>query len=263
MPNSPFDEPDELHHASAALSAAPRTGWSPPPVGTRWLEPADRLKLRLHHLFSLTAVVAVLLAVNGPMQAGNIAAMQPEVRAMLAISLVTGWISTLISAVALMIIAYGIAWRARGIPFFHHPGHWLLAEIAFMAILAAIWKIALRVESTDGVNMGTWTYFSLPLLLIGLLMKCGMNIYISVQICREPRWKWVFATKAWAAILRVVGDLLLVVLLLRAARTDRRTQTLRDSLHWCGVWLQVANTLLWSATILATFFIPYYRIFSR
>src|SRR5262245_18140124 len=104
MDDSPFDTVDETEPDAAT----PRVD--------------ERPRLRLHHLLVLTAVMAVLLAINGPQRDyGNYK--PSELFRILSIAL--GTAHTLLSAVALTALGYGIAWYRRGMRFFDQPGHWL------------------------------------------------------------------------------------------------------------------------------------------
>jgi hypothetical protein len=249
MPNSPFDEPDELAPAAEAAPAGPADGWMPPPPGTSRIVESEPLPpLRLHHLFSLTAVVAVMLGINGPQQAAQMNVQSPFPSGWQSVIVASGVVYTVMLATAITIVAYGIAWRRHGIRFFHQPGHWLLVIIAVMSVLMSLAGLIYRVaDSVWGITRSMSTDINWNLIwifngtmLVGVIASIALHIYIAIKKCEESRWRWVFAVKAVAVIIRVLGDLIVVLLLLRAARVDRRTQTPRDFLHWYGVWLQIA-----------------------
>jgi hypothetical protein len=93
-----------------------------------------RFRLRLHHFFSLTAVMALLLTIAGPqnyLMGGDIELPAP----ILVIQSVFGVAYEIPSAVALTALGYGIAAYRRGELFFNQPGHWLLVEISIVALL--------------------------------------------------------------------------------------------------------------------------------
>jgi hypothetical protein len=52
-----------------------------------------------------------------------------------------------LGAIAITVIGYGIACRQRGVCFFHQPGHWLLADIAAMTIVAWLPMIGFRLAN--------------------------------------------------------------------------------------------------------------------
>jgi len=249
MNNSPFDNPDELPQEATIAAAVPIAGWAPPPPGTTWIAESESLPpLRLHHLFSLTAVVAVMLGINGPQQAAQMNAQNPFPRGWQSVLVASNVVYTIMLATAITIVAYGIAWRRRGVRFFHHPGHWLLVVIAVMSVLMWLFGLIYRIaDSIWGITRSMATNIDWNLILIlngtmlvGVIASIAFHVYIAVKKCDETRWRWVFGVKAVAVIIRVLGDLVLIMFLLRAARVDRRTQTPRDFLHWYGVWLQIA-----------------------
>ena len=100
-------------------------------------------RLRLHHLFVLTAVMAVLLAIQGPRQNYSSGQYQPS-PLLMNVMFVLGIANTILSATALTILGYGIAGYRRGLRFFNQPGYWLLAEMSLMALLGIIPSLGYR-----------------------------------------------------------------------------------------------------------------------
>jgi hypothetical protein len=212
---------------------------------------ALRPQLRLHHLFALTAVAAVLLALHGQ---------QPDYWSgtdfetpRLIMTMMTAWIVfyVLLVAVAVTALAYGIVWQRMGLVFFNEPGHWLLTEIAVTGLFGMVPTIAYRWISTslnnwdmDGFSMGVMIAAWIYSLVFVLAVPIGLNIYFGVKKCRETRWSLVFYLKAASKVLMGFGDLFVLPLVLNAAWRDRRGQFSRDSGHWCGVGLQCALSVL-------------------
>jgi hypothetical protein len=61
-----------------------------------------------------------------------------------------------------------------------------------------------------------------------------------------------------AVLIRVLGDLVVIVMLVIAARADRKSGTPRDILHWYGFWLELAYHVM---VIVATiFFIVFFAL---
>jgi hypothetical protein len=156
-----------------------------------------------------------------------------------------GIIYTILAAAGVTSVAYGIAWRRQGVRFFHQPGHWLLVDIGIFAVISSLMQLVVRIvwPRFDGGDVSSsmsliWIINGIS--AVGGIAHIGFNIYISLKKCHERRWKWAFAVKAIAVVVRVVGDLVLMLLLLRAARVDRASKTPRDAMHWFGMWLQLA-----------------------
>jgi hypothetical protein len=216
--------------------------------------PAMRPQLRLHHFFALTAVAAVLLAINGPQQDywSNTDFQPPK----LVLTLLTAWgvIYVLLIAVAVTAVAYGIAWQRKGLVFFDQPGHWLLVEIAIAGLFALMPSIAYRwlfssmkVDDPD-FSMTAMVLVSLSSLVTIIALPLALNIYIGVKKCHETRWSLVFYMKAVGNLLLGVGALVVIAVLLVAANRDRRERIARDASHWCGVWVQLAYSVLYFAS---------------
>jgi hypothetical protein len=276
--NSPFDDSDPVADQASAGSGslvAPIDGWLPPPPGAEWVAPSKPLPpLRLHHLFSLTAVVAVMLGINGPQQTTEMNMQSPFPSGWQSVLVASGVVYTIMLATAVTIVAYGIAWRRRGVRFFHHPGHWLLVVIAVMSVLTSLAGLIYRIADavwditrsmTASINEINWVVISIFVgtMWTGLIANVALNIYVAIKKCHESHWRWVFGVRAVAAIIRVLGDLALIAFLLRAARIDRRSQAPRDVLHWYGVWLQIAICLYFVIVMLVSIGLFVYNAFGR
>jgi hypothetical protein len=109
-------------------------------------------QLRLHHLFALTAVVAVLLAINGPQQDywSNSEIAPPK----LLLTLYTAWgvMYMLLLSVAVTAVVYGIAWQRQGLVFFDQPGHWLLVEIGVVGLLGLVPSVVFRLLFSSSID---------------------------------------------------------------------------------------------------------------
>jgi hypothetical protein len=210
-------------------------------------------RLRLHHLFVLTGVMALLLAINGPQRNFNYAGtkyqLQPFVRSLL---LVVGITHTILAAAALTALGYGIVWYRRGLRFFDQPGHWLLVEVSVATLVGIVPSIAYRWLAAGNYQHMTFgdtqmvisimvTGYSLIFLVLG---RMALNIYLGRRKCKERRWKFVFYAKALGTVLFGLGALIVVPSVIHALRADRREQLPRDAAHRCGAVLQLALSCL-------------------
>jgi hypothetical protein len=231
--------------------------------------PASRPQLRLHHFFALTAVAAALLAINTQQtELWKGMGFEPP-RAI--IQLTTAWmiLNALLLAVAVTTVAYGIAWRRKGLAFFDQPGHWLLVEIAVTGLFSTVPAIATRwfFQSLNPNDLSTfpmtymWLINGYSLIFI-VLVPFVLNIYLGVRKCHELRWSLVFYFKAAARVLMGMGDLLVLPSTLNAAWRDRREQVPRDGGHWCGVFVQCGVSCMMIGFMLLTLTNMYY-MFTR
>lgn len=211
-----------------ATTALPTT--APPP------------QLRLHHLFAFTAVMAVMTAISGPQYKFilQVAELPWFART---INLAWGIVDSILKSLAITVVAYGVCWRRRGKRFFREPGHWLLVEIAAATAIGLIPPLILRgLFGSPSSTLHDILFGSL--LLVRFVLTPGLDIFIGLRQCSEPRWKWVFFLKALAAVVEVIGDFFVLVMLLRALLVDRRLGVRRDLLHRCGVVIQIIVSLL-------------------
>ena len=203
-------------------------------------------QLRLHHLFALTAVMAVMLGISGPQY--DFGEQDSAVPDLLSLFLVAwGIVYSILTAIAITVVAYGIVWQRRGFRFFYQPGHWLLVEIAVAGVLGLLLDVIFRLlpysATTNSIDPPGLAVFLIGTFSSGLF-RLAVNIYIGLTKCSERRWKWVFFLKAIAVILQVVGDFFVLVMLSRASLVDRQSRVHRDLLHRCGVIIQIALSLL-------------------
>src|SRR3954453_2019930 len=167
----------------------------------------ERLRLRLHHILVLTAVVAVLLAINGPvLNYGSNNYNPADFFRILSLSLYTS--HTLLSAVALTALGYGIAWHRRGTRLFNQPGHWLLLDISIRAFLDFVPRVVIR--SGAAINMA---YIG-PVFLAVIVIKILLEVYLGMRKCRERRWKSVFYVMATANLFFGVGSLFVLFVII-------------------------------------------------
>jgi hypothetical protein len=216
-------------------------------------------RLRLHHLFVLTGVMAVLLAINGPHKEYTSPNYEPP-PLLRVLWLVVGIAHTILSAAALTALGYGIAQYRRGLRFFDQPGHWLLAEISLTALFGIVPSIGYRlIVNPKQLTMGDIQMeiifilmgYSLLFLVLG---RIALNIYLGKTKCNERRWKWVFYSKALATMLFGLGDLIIILVTIHALRADNRRQVTRDAGHWCGVAIQLALSSLTLLSLVSVVF---------
>ena len=231
------------------------------PISARLLLKPAPQQLRLHHLFTLTAVMALLLALSGPRSVRGFET-PPLVEFIMN---GVGVLYTIASSVAITIVIYGLAWKRKGYRFFDQPGHWLMVEITLQQLLYLIPALILpgwaiyegQIAGTPGLPGALLQLAIFPTLAIAMVI---VNVYIGRNKCIETYWARVFFAKA-ATIVPVIGDLLVLVLLDRAVRADRpqrgglkgqvsrrgfvqpivsplRPGLQRDPAHWCGVVIQ-------------------------
>lgn len=218
-----------------------------------FLEKKPRLRLRLHHFFALTAVMAVFMAISGS-QMQYAYANSPFPESFRGMQAVLSTIYQIPTAVAVTALGFGIAAYRRGELFFNQPGDWLLVEISAVALISlpmafmAYWMQPYSAPATTGRPPGLpsmvpiiiFTLYSLLVLVLGRIL---LNVYLARK-CHQPRWKRVFYAKAAATILVVISDILIIVFLVMAMRTDRDERLLRSASHRCGVYVQLAQSLM-------------------
>lgn len=206
-------------------------------------------RLRLHHLFVLTTVMAMMLAIQGPRQNYASGQYQPS-PLLINVMFVLGIANTVLSSAALTVLGYGIAGYRRGLRFFNQPGHWLLAEISLAALLAIIPTLGYRWIGFSGQPNLADPKMVLSFVLTGYMMlfmvigRMVINFYIGKTLCAERRWSYVFYAKAAGIMLMGFGALLVIPIVLSAARIDRREGVPRDASHKVGVALQLAASTL-------------------
>jgi hypothetical protein len=203
----------------------------------------------LHHLFAFTAVLAVLLAIGGRQRIWSTPQfeMPPFVG-----QLQQGFmfLSQFSSAVAITALGYGVARFRRGLAFFDQPGHWMLVEISLVAVLTLPTLLANRLfdftapmkfgdlAMTVALAMGLYSFLFL------VAGRVALNVYLTVAKCRESWWRNVFIAKAAEPFTFGLGAIAIIVLAVLAIRKDRELELRRDGLHWCGVYVQLAVSVL-------------------
>jgi hypothetical protein len=198
-------------------------------------------QLRLHHLFALTAVMAVLLAIQGPQPSDSNAETSPQpFIGMFWLSWVVGQI---LAAAAITALAFGIARYRRGRAFFNQPGHWLILEISIATLLGIPTSLLHRAIDFSNMRIGSWNMIWMLLFSLYSLLSLGLgrlllNVYLARK-CSELRWKRVFYAKALASLFLGLADFLVIASVLVATRTDRRELSQRDLSHRCGVIVQL------------------------
>ena len=209
---------------------------------------SPRVQLRLHHFFALTAVMAVLLTISKPQtDFGNPAMQMPE--SIQTVQAVFYALYQIPAAVALTALGYGIAAYRRGELFFNQPGDWLLVEVSLITLLGIPLAIIFRWVQFDtttgpgGPALAWMIFFGIYSLLALFLGKILINIYLSRK-CHQPRWKRVFYGKAASTVLSFLGEILVLVFLVMAMRADREDRLLRSASHRCGVYVQLAQSLM-------------------
>ena len=116
-----------------------------------------RPKLRLHHLFALTAVMAVLLAIQGPQRKDvNRDVVVAPLHIVPAEWGMWGVVYQILAAAAITVLVYGIADYRRGLTFFSQPGHWILVEIAVSTALVFPCPLALSLGGLSTNERRNW-----------------------------------------------------------------------------------------------------------
>jgi hypothetical protein len=216
----------------------------------------DCARLRLHHLFVLTAVMAVLLAINGPHRSYETANYQPTPLLRMS-QLIVGIAHTILSATALTALGYGIVWYRRGLPFFNQPGHWLLVEISITTLIGIVPSVAYRLMATGDSKRMIFgdARMVMSFILIGYMLlflvfgRMAIDIYFGRKKCSERWWKLVFYAKAVSTMLFGLGNLIVMLFVIHALRVDRQERVPRSASHRSGVALQLALSGL---TLLST-----------
>ena len=126
--------------------------------------------------------MAVLLGINGPQGSyGGTSSEPPDFVRIF--SIVLGTAHTLLSAVALTALGYGIARYRRGMWLFDQPGHWLLVEISITALIYVLPSIAYR--SGLATMMFEMGHVPLIVFLIIAIGRIIFNIYLGVAKCNK------------------------------------------------------------------------------
>ena len=151
--------------------------------------PPARPRFRLQHLFILITVIAVMLTIAGPQPepaGAGVSLFQQQVN--------TGYelVRAILGAIALTAVGYGLYWRRQGRRFLDQPGHWLLIEAAFSALLVGYVHVVLRLVTGQGwkdasfPTTATWVW--LVYVIAPFVELATVNIYFGSKQ-RDPRWR--------------------------------------------------------------------------
>lgn len=124
-------------------------------------------RIRLHHLFAVTAVLAAQLAIAGPQ--GLLDLPNQSAGSLQTIQLVCGLAHVIPTSIALTALGYGIVAYRRGQLFFNQPGHWLLVEISLITLLSIPTTLVMRWIAADGRLAHSDSDFALF-----LMIDCGV-----------------------------------------------------------------------------------------
>jgi hypothetical protein len=209
-----------------------------------------RPRLRLHHLFAVTAVFALLISVTGQGWYYD----TPGFKApsfLRGFYLIYNVAYQFVAAIAVTAFAYGLAGYRRGQPFFNQPGHWILLDLSLLSLLSLPMMLTYRVMGITNAQSFETEFGLIVAMLTGvyslvlLFGRLALNIYIAVKKMPEGRWMALFIAKAVGSALAILADFVIIPLAIRAARIDRREGVQRDGFHWCGYYVQLAvSTLL-------------------
>jgi hypothetical protein len=202
------------------------------------------------------AVMAIMLAATGSRELRGLES-SPLVQLAFTAS---GILFSLLGSVAITVVGYGIWWHRQGRFSFDEPGHWLLVAFASHQVLI-LFEVLLIVTSAtiQGIQrVDAWKQipFGLSWLVPGAALVI-LNVYIGRKECAETRWRRVFYANAAAAVVPVLGHMLVLICLERAVRSERSRRPVssrwkqargvepmvagqvaarpRGFLHWCGV----------------------------
>jgi hypothetical protein len=165
---------------------------------------------------------------------------------------------------------YGIYWRATGLPFFQHPGHWLLLQQALAGTLyafAAIAAVAVLITG-DETGFGMLSLF-MGIFFLGMQL-CGLflTVFAAWKIADTWAWRWLFIIDALLVLFPFLGSMVGIfnmdayysamgiacLVTVWAAAGDWWAGRERDWPHWVGVVLNiggyVAMFLTWLASLL-------------
>jgi hypothetical protein len=227
--------------------------------------PAPQLPpLRIHHILVATAVTAVFLSFAQALQRNEIGGLSEFIASG------TGVLYAVTTSLALTAVGFGLYWRRRGIPFFHQPGPWLMVTQALGAWIVFVFAIILIYPATERNAMGGLFF---ALLFLGLnLAVISVDFWAAWRVGDTPWWRLLFITKgamviATFALPFIVRPtqishanlgmyLLIVILLVAAASTDRLHRRARDWLHWVGVVMSAAVYLAVTAPLLFEIIAP-------
>ena len=203
--------------------------------------------LRIHHILLGTVVAAVLLSLHESLRKRDALGLSMFFKS------AHGIAYTLVSALNITLLGFGVWWRGRGYAFFHQPGHWLIVvnSLSMSTFLVA----------ASAAFMG-WDESQAPFLLwtawfLGVnLAACAINYWVALRVADTLSWRSIFIVSGSVALFMVFAHLLTLygaiyswgyvlcgflatLLLIFAMLHDRRSRILRDWPHWSGAGLEL------------------------
>jgi hypothetical protein len=203
------------------------------------LRPPQIPPLRVYHLLALTAVAAVILTRSRP--SFDALSRSESLRHFQHIFTSVSVAYSFCVSFAITATVFGLLWRRYGINYPFHPGHWLLVVFSASYLLLMLVGIAIPSELLGRRSIS----------FVSNLLSALLDIYIGRKYCLEARWSRAFYAKAFAAIVPVLGDMLLLIMLSRAGLGDRDNRIQRDWLHRAGVVIQILGSLLMVGVVVA------------
>lgn len=196
--------------------------------------------LRIHHVFLLTVVVALLAsmlrAFPGWSELGETQEMVWKTyQTMVAIIVATG----------LTVTCLGIHWRIRGFAYWNQPGQYLL-------LIYGLWVVSYLAAFGEVVVFGDSPHrYALVLSACLLVITLPLEIYVAWKVADSMAWRVNFALGALFSVLQCMGTYdawwiasLHFVSLGWALQTDIRRGVPRHWSHWCGAALTACNGIL-------------------
>jgi len=236
-------------------------------------EPPEQPHFRLQHMFVLTAVMAVMLALQSPQtEFPEQFQISPLYRHFL---MAWGIVVAILNALAITVAGYGLYWRKRGGRFLEEPGHWLLLSMAIAALVSVVQVAGLRLlamftdvdlQTTQAGAMTPEDWVAIIATMLLSFASIGVHIGVNVYFGRKQsawRWRWMFYLKAFALFLWVIGMLAIVVCLVRTILLDRRDGIHRDATHKCGAALELAIDSFMAVVFVVMFAFVFIPIFYR
>jgi len=211
----------------------------------------SRLRVQLKHLLVFMAVYSALFSANVNVQNFETPAFNnfPIQQFQTYMQLFAAVIQA-VSAAGITATIFGFLGRRKGKPFLNEPGHWMLVELSLIALLSLPMVIGLRFMSLSGqavpaesamiLAIGT-LFYSFVVLIGG---KLAINVYVAIKRFSSGPWQWFFIVKAVGAILSLLAEPVLLWMLYRGTSFDRRENIARDSFHWCGCYVQIAQSCM-------------------
>ncbi|WP_425396260.1 hypothetical protein [Aeoliella sp.] len=197
-------------------------------------------RLRIHHVFLLTVVVALLAsmlrAFPGWSELGETQEMVWKTyQAIVAILIATG----------VTITGLGVWWRWRGFAYWDQPGQ-------YIALFYAIWVISYLTALWEVVVFGDAPYRNTVAIQTCLaLFRLPVEIYVVWKVADSVPWRVFFGLGVLTSVLQCLGawqtwwsTALFLTVLGWAILSDIRRGVPRHWSHWCGAALTACNGIL-------------------